>query len=392
MGPFTVSQFVEFLNVALETAVFPSGAAVEGEVTEYRVSQGKWVWFGLKDDSATVWCFATVWGLRHPLEDGMTVRAYGYPKVYPKSGRFSLNVERVEGVGEGTLRRSFDLLRARLESEGIFSPERKRSLPRFPSRIGLIASSESAAYGDFLKVMNNRWGGVTVDLADVPVQGGDAVRRIVEAFGFFNRQGHREDLVALVRGGGSMEDLQAFNSEDVCRAVFGCAVPVVVGVGHERDLTLADMAADLRASTPSNAAELIFPDRSETGATVDSAVTVMEMAIGGAVRAGREGLGHCLADMESFFLKPSAAVSGMGRNLASGMDRLLSSARIGLDFRRRFLSGVDPHRLLRQGYAIARCRGRVVRSADQAKIGDEVKIQLSKGELVAGIKSKRRYA
>ena len=137
----------------------------------FKISQGKWIWFDLKDESGVVTCFMTAWNLKTPLEDGMKVRVFGYPKIYQKSGKFSFTVNKVELLGEGTLKKAYDLLKKKLVVEGLFAPERKRPLPRFPARIALITSSEAAAYTDFLKILNNRWGGVEVDLIPVTVQG-----------------------------------------------------------------------------------------------------------------------------------------------------------------------------------------------------------------------------
>jgi len=266
MRNYSVTEFVGFLNAALNEAVFPDGVAIEGEVAEYRVSQGKWIWFLLKDNSSVLPCFGTVWKLRQPLEDGLQVRIYGQPKVHERSGKFSVVVDRVEPVGEGALKRAYELLRKTLEREGLFDPVRKRLLPKFPRRIGLVASRESAAYSDFLRILGNRWSDTEVNSVHVQVQGKDAVDDIVSALSFFSAHPELADVLVLTRGGGSLEDLQAFNSEEVARAVFSSKVPVVVGVGHERDETLVDFVADVRASTPSNAAEIVVPDRIEVGA------------------------------------------------------------------------------------------------------------------------------
>lgn len=414
MQVFSVSQFIEFVNTAFSTAVFPEGVFVEGEVFDCRVSQQKWIWFKLKDETAIVPCFATVWQMRTPLEDGMKVRAYGVPKIYPKSGSFSLNVERVELVGEGALRRAFELLKKKLEAEGIFGEARKRQIPRFPERIGLIASAESAAYGDFLRILRNRWGGVTVKLADVAVQGRDAVAEIVDAFRWFNAHPGEADVLVLTRGGGSLEDLQAFNSEEVARAVFSSAIPVVVGVGHERDESLADYAADIRASTPTNAAELVAPDRREIMAFVDGAVSRMDVEmrsslagraaeIDGMVariethaRRGIEGFRHMLRDFAGRFAKFAADVREKGVTAAS-LDAHLSSivrfwaSRTGdrLEASTRLLGSLDPRRPLERGYAIVRGPGGLLKDAASVDAGAALDIQLRRGRLAAKVTETR---
>ncbi|MDD5251020.1 MAG: exodeoxyribonuclease VII large subunit [Patescibacteria group bacterium] len=413
MNPFTVSQFVEFLNTALTTAVFPEGVWVEGEVAEYRVSQGKWIWFLLKDEEAVVSCFSTVWQMRQPLEDGLRVRAYGHPKVHAKSGKFSLNVEKAEPVGEGALRRAFELMRAKLTAEGLFATERKRPLPRFPERIGLIASGESAAYGDFLRILGNRWGGLAINHVDVQVQGRDAAEQIVSAFQHFNRHPELAEVVVLVRGGGSLEDLAAFNSEDVARAVFGSRQPVVVGVGHERDETLTDYAADVRASTPTNAAELLVPDRRDVAAELRASSHRLTIGMETALRDRQDTLNQAVSWLEKGVHRTQTsfaqvysdlrqqlvafagrvgskrlAVAGLSSSLFVAEARRRAELSAGVAGRTRLLQGLDPRRLLKRGYAVVRRRGAVVRDAAKVAVGEIVDVQLAVGNLSAEVKSK----
>ncbi len=414
MNALTVSQFVEFLNTALATAVFPEGAVIEGEVVEYRMSQGKWIWFKLKDESAVVDCFATVWQLRTPLEDGMKVRAYGMPKVHPKSGKFSVNVERVELVGEGALRRAFELLKKKLEAEGLFSAARKRLLPRFPRKIGLIASAESAAYGDFMRILGNRWGGLEIALADVSVQGRDAVAEITSAFRWFNAHPDAAEVLVLTRGGGSMEDLQAFNSEEVARAVFSSLLPVIVGVGHERDESLADYAADVRASTPSNAAERLVPDRRDILSFIDGGVRRMDAGMRGALvgkqdaieslagrieahaRRGIDRFRHLLKDFanrftgfEASFRERATAILTLNARLATGAKYWMSHLTQELESRERLLKSMDPNRPLQLGYALVRGPDGLVTDASKIEIGTKVEIALRRGTLETEVVGKK---
>jgi exodeoxyribonuclease VII large subunit len=255
---FSVAEFIGNVN-----DIIAGEFVIEGEISQYKVSQGKWIFFDLKDDRATLNCFSTIFMLPAPLEDGMRVQVLGYPKVQEKSGRFSFTVQKVVPIGAGALQRAYTLLKEKLTTEGLFSVGRKRSLPGLPSRIGVIASRESAAFGDFSKIINGRWGGLEIIVRQVTVQGETAVDEIVGAFQEFNSLPELCDVVVLIRGGGSLEDLAAFNSEAVVRAVYGSRSPVVTGVGHERDETLVDFAADVRAATPTHAAQLIVPDRKE---------------------------------------------------------------------------------------------------------------------------------
>ena len=262
----SVSEFVSIINETLGFA-YPQ-VIVEGEVSSFNVNRGKFVFFDLKDADNTLNCFMMVHQMKLPIEDGMKVRVTGSPKV-TKFSRFSLTVRSYDLAGEGELRRAMELLRKKLEAEGLFDPARKRPIPAFPTRIGLITSGTSAAYADFIKILNARWSGVEVLLADVAVQGQQAPDEIMNALEYFNQLPDPCDVLVLIRGGGSLEDLPAFSTEPVARAVASSRTPVICGVGHEVDTSLADFAADLRAATPTDAARLVVPDRREIAARVE---------------------------------------------------------------------------------------------------------------------------
>ena len=381
---FSVSEFVSEINALL---AFP--VAVEGEVSGFSVNQGKWVFFDLKDEKegALVACFMTAWNLKVVVEDGMRVRIYGSPRIHPKSGKFSITVERVEPVGEGALKRAFELMRQKLESEGLFALERKRALPRFPEHIGLVASRESAACGDFLRILNNRWSGATVHLFHTQVQGEAARAQITQAVEYFSTpEAPHVDVLVIVRGGGSLEDLQAFNSEDVARAIFASRVPTVVGVGHERDESIADYVADVRASTPSNAAERIVPDKRELRIQLDG--------MAGQVSSLYDAM---LVDHQH---RIGVSVSAIFRVLTGQTDRYLNlmsvlKAQLGrfgdrlvhykgaVDLLSRTIANLNPERLLARGYAIVRCGGKIVKDATRLKKGDQITVRLSKGSVDA---------
>jgi len=257
---FSVSEFVAITNQTLEYA-YPT-VSVIGEVTEFRISQGKWVSFKLKDAEAVVGCFLTTYQLRMSVEDGMKLMVVANPRLNNK-GFFSLNVRAMKPVGEGSIKKGFELLKAKLEAEGLFAPERKRKLPRVPKHVAVIASTESAGYVDFCKIINERWGGLSVDVAHTQVQGVPAPDQMIRAIRYFNSLEVLPEVLVIVRGGGSAEDLMAFNDEPLARAIAESRIPTLVGVGHEIDTTLADMVSDVRAATPTNAAEILVPDRNE---------------------------------------------------------------------------------------------------------------------------------
>ena len=261
-----VSDFVALLNQTLEFA-YPV-VTVQGELANFRVSKNKWVYFDIKDQHATVRCFGTIYQLPGPLEDGMLIQITATPRLHPLYN-FSLNIQAIAPVGEGSIKKAQSLLEAKLQKEGLFDTERKRLLPYPPTKIGLIASVESAAYKDFMKIINVRWVGLHIAVANVQVQGAAAVGQITSALKYLNEHMDLEAII-VTRGGGSPEDLAVFSTEQVTRAVAASRVPTLVAVGHEVDVSLAELAADVRASTPSNAAELLVPDRRDVLASVGS--------------------------------------------------------------------------------------------------------------------------
>lgn len=389
MQIFTVSEFITVLNDIMRRAISPHEVGILGEVAEYKVSQDKWIWFKLKDEQGIIDCFATVWQLRQPLENGMKINAYGYPKIHQKSGKFSINVERVELVGEGALRRAFELLKKKLAAEGLFAPERKRTLPRFPEHIGLIASRESAAYTDFIRILNNRWSGVTVHLCHVSVQGASAIKEIVEAFDFFNKlrtKNHELRTLVLIRGGGSIEDLHAFNSEEVARAIFASQIPVLVGVGHERDETIADYVADRRASTPSNAAEILAPDRREVGYTISVMAERLRDRMDYAVESEKDRLADITTALARFIERKIERVYEAARIIAERFTGVFERVRERMDTQTRMLDNLNPQKLLARGYSVVFKEGHVVRSAKTLSVNDILHVRLAEGEFESNVR------
>lgn len=330
---FSVGDFVASINQTLEYA-YPS-VIVEGEVESFKINQGKFVFFNLKDTEASVGCFMMAFALRVPLEDGMRVMVRARPKL-TNFGKFSLTIETIQPVGEGSIKKSFELLKKKLEHEGLFSPERKRPLMRMPRTVGVISSTQSAGYADFMKIANERWGGVTFQVYHVMVQGVDAPDEIIKAIRYFNELEQPVDVLAIVRGGGSADDLAAFNDEALVREIATSRTPTVVGVGHEIDVTLADLAADVRAATPSNAAQLLLPDKH------DMARHVMHIS-------GRLGTRIVrLLEQRHEYAKQLAADAR--RSLELSVDK--KHEQVGQ--LERLLESYNPKHVLRRGYAVVR--------------------------------------
>lgn len=362
---FTVSEFVAVLNQTLEYAY--SNVAVTGELANFRVSKNRWVYFDLKDDESTVHFFGTVYQLPGPLEDGMLVAVSGTPRLHPQYG-FSVTITRMRPTGEGSIKKAAQLLEAKLAAEGLFDPERKRPLPYPPAHIGLITSAESAAYRDFVKVLGVRWGGLRISLIDVQVQGEASPAQIIAAIEQHNAAGDPPDVLVITRGGGSAEDLQAFSTEQVTRAVAASRIPTLVAIGHEVDISLAELAADQRASTPSNAAELLVPDRR-------------------AVLASLAGYRDQLArDARQTVKDARLAVVLAGSRLHEATSQVVQNAGRKLRLQQQLLGAFDPQAALTRGYALVRRNSTLIYSGTQLSTGDDIDIRLHDVTLKAKVK------
>jgi len=359
-----VSDFVSVVNQAFELA-FPV-VGIVGELSNFKVSKNRWVYFDLKDDESSVRCFGTVYMLPGPLEDGMLVELRGSPKLHQQFG-FSFNIQSIRPAGEGSLRKASQLLLAKLTAEGLFDDDRKRALPYPPQRIGLITSGESAAYADFVKILQARWGGVEITLADVQVQGERAPAQLVSALQWFSEQADPPEVLVMVRGGGSADDLAAFSTEQVVRAVAASRVSTLVAIGHEVDVSLAELAADQRASTPSNAAELLVPDKREV-------ITRL--------REQREGWSD---DLFAKIDDERIVLDDIRQDLNLRLDSLVSGRRTELAHVRRLAEALNPGLALKRGFAIVRKDGAAVRGG--LVVGDIVDITLSQSRASARIES-----
>lgn len=360
------TDFVALLNQTLEFA-YPN-VVIEGEIANFRVAKNRWVYFSLKDDVSSVDFFGTVYQLPGPLEDGLMVRVSGMPRLHHRFG-FTVNVQSISPVGEGSIKKAADLLRAKLETEGLFEPARKRTLPAYPAHIGLVTAEASAAYADFMKILGERWGGMTVDFMDVYVQGEQAPGRIIRAIEYFNQLPQPPEVLVITRGGGSAEDLAAFSDERVVRAVAASRIPTLVAVGHETDESLAELAADVRASTPSNAAQLLAADRQAELSSLGFS---------------RQSL---MREVAGLYEQAMGAAADSRRQLGSAIDSVLAIEAERLAASRRLAVLFDPAAALKRGYAIVRSSGRLVTSARQVKTGDKLAIELADGKISAEVRS-----
>jgi exodeoxyribonuclease VII large subunit len=386
MHVMTVSAFIAYLNDTFKAIWDSQQVALEGEVASYRCSQGQWVNFDIKDESGLVSVFMPAAKLNVPIQDGMRVRLYGWPRVYPKYGKFSFSADRVELVGEGALQKALQMLRAKLEKEGLFEATRKRTLPRFPRRIALVASRESAAYGDFVRILSERWGGLEIDLYHVVVQGDQAPPQIVAAIQTAQAL-HAEqpyDALVLTRGGGSLEELMAFNDERVVRALFSSRIPTLVGIGHERDLTLAEEVADIRGSTPTDCARRLAPDRMDVLYELATVQESIGESLEGWIEEGKSKIGHVMVRTDAWLGQCRFRFTHLDSLIQSRLLRWQEKSDERLTVLERLIRGYQPEAVLKRGYAIVRnAAGNVQSSVVGVKMGDALSIQVKDGMVVS---------
>lgn len=329
----SVSDVVALTNQTLEYAF--GSILVEGEVESFKVNHEKYVFFKLVDKQASVDCFMTVWQLRFPIEDGQKIVIRATPKL-TTWGKFSLTVSEIQPVGKGSIKKSFDLLKQKLEKEGLFDVSKKRLLPDEIQKIAVISSKDAAGYIDFVKIVNERWGGLSIDLANVLVQGIDAPDQIMRALDYFNQSSEVYDVVAIIRGGGSTQDLAAFNDEQLTRKIASSRIIVATGIGHEVDESLSDLAADVVASTPSNLAQMLTKDRRQEMSKIRQDISYLAQVINGKI------------------CERSENVKGEVSRIRTQLENKISSEIELVSHQSRLLDQVNPDNILRRGYALIR--------------------------------------
>ncbi|MEE8391333.1 MAG: exodeoxyribonuclease VII large subunit [Anaerolineae bacterium] len=394
--PYTISQLTGHIRRLIEGDLELGNLWVEGEVSNFGRASSGHCYFTLKDAGSQISC--VMWRNVVQLQDylptsGDLVLAHGRVGVYEAGGRYQLYVDRFRPAGVGDLYRQFELLKARLESEGLFAPERKRALPTFPRCIGVVTSPTAAALRDVLNVLGRRYPLAEVLLAPTQVQGDAAPPQIVAAIEALNARDD-VDVIIVARGGGSLEDLWAFNDERVARAVAASHIPIICGVGHETDFSLADFAADVRAPTPSAAAELVAPERDELRAQVAGLLAALAATLRGTVEERRWRLVEQMRALKH--LSPETQLIQARQRVDDLLDRAQAATHHSLALHRERLgglagrlSGVSPLGTLERGYAIVRHRETdvVVRSVTQTASGDELGIRVVDGDFEAKVTS-----
>jgi exodeoxyribonuclease VII large subunit len=402
--PLTVSQLTNSIRIALESRF--ASVWVEGEISNFKDhSSGHW-YFTLKDQNAQLRakCFrSTNVRIRFRPANGLHVRARGKLSLYAPRGEYELVVDALDPVGAGALQVAFEQLRERLQAEGLFAKELKRPLPVFPRRVGIVTSPTGAAIRDILNVISRRTRTVHVLFSPARVQGDAAGPDIARAIRFINqyheralRDGRTADLVDVLivgRGGGSTEDLWAFNQEEVARAIRKSIIPVISAVGHESDFTIADFVADLRAPTPSAAAELVAAREDEICSALDHLGRQMTRLMRFRIvdlrsRVQEQALSHAFDEVKSRLRNARQRFDAASSACNDAMETSLQEARERFALAAASLDALSPLAVLQRGYAIAQdASGRPLRDAASVAIGDEVRVRLAKGKLNTRIES-----
>jgi len=383
----TVTQITEYIRVTLDQDSLLSGVAIKGEISNYKLYPSGHHYFTLKDENSSIKCVmfrANGMRLRFRPENGMKIIAMGKISVFPRDGVYQLYCTALTPDGAGDLHIAFEQLKKKLGEEGLFDPSHKKTIPQFPGTIAIITSSAGAAIHDMLRILRKRYPLTKVKLLPVRVQGQEAPGEIVKAIEFVN-QNNIADLIITGRGGGSIEDLWAFNDEGVARAIYASSIPVISAVGHEPDVTISDYVADLRAATPSNAAELAVPDQQTILQNLDSLYRSIYHGFSGQLKARRR---HFDILSSSVLLQdPLQYIEKHRQQLSAVKDRLEMHYARKLHLKKQKyvsltakLDAMSPLKVISRGYSmVTDANGELIRSFRQVCAEDEVDITLSEG-------------
>ena len=389
----SVGQINEYIKGRLDSDPALRNIAIRGELSNYKIYPSGHHYFSIKDGTGAMKCVmfkSSAQRLRFRPENGMQVIAMGSVKVYVRDGVYQLYCTGLILDGVGDLYAAFEQLKSKLAAQGLFDPAHKKPLPRYPGTIGIVTSAAGAAVHDMLRILRKRYPLTRVKLLPVRVQGAEAPAEIAGAI-YYANQHKLADLLIVGRGGGSMEDLWCFNDETVARAIYDSNIPVISAVGHEPDVTISDFVADLRAATPSNAAELAVPDRDALRQTLDELQNAMAVAMQTKINragerlenlAGRPVLKSPLASFESrrkaLELLENRLLSAQSGNVARNRQRFVAQV--------SKMDAMSPLKVLTRGYAmVARQDGTIVRSVADVKPKEPIAVRVSDGTIVATV-------
>lgn len=396
----SITQINEYIRTMMDADALLCGVAVRGEISNYKVYPSGHHYFTLKDENSALKCVmfrSSAVRLKFRPENGMQVIAIGKISVYPRDGVYQLYCTAITLDGVGDLHAAFEQLKTKLAAKGLFEPSHKKSLPRYPGTIGIITSSAGAAIHDMLRILRKRYPLTQVRLLPVRVQGIEAPAEIASAIRYANHY-RLADLLIVGRGGGSIEDLWAFNDEQVAYAIYESEIPVISAVGHEPDVTISDYVADVRAATPSNAAELAVQDQDALRQTLDSMLSSMENMLLAQVKAARKQLNAL--SMCPALQSPVQYINQRHDSLNLLRTRLLSARQQHVSLKKQQfvsltakLDAMNPLKVLIRGYAMVQAEdGAVIHSVRQISRGEQVRISLSDGSATATIDEAKENA
>jgi len=385
----SITQINEYIRSVMDRDSLLASVAVRGEISNYKMYPSGHHYFTLKDDGAALKCVmfkGNALRLRFRPENGMKVIALGKVSVYPRDGAYQLYCTAMTVDGIGDLHAAFEQLKAKLGAMGLFEQSHKKPLPRFPGTIGIITSSAGAAVHDMLRILRKRYPLTQVRLLPVRVQGAEAPGEIVSAIRYANY--HKlADLLIVGRGGGSIEDLWAFNDERVAYAIYESRIPIISAVGHEPDVTISDYVADLRAATPSNAAELAVQDQESLHQTLDAMSSAMATALSRQLKASRRHWqvlagSNCLKSPASYLMLKQNKLRALSDAMAAVQNRQISLKKQRFVALTAKLDAMSPLKVLTRGYAMAQTEeGSVLKSVKQVSAGESITVSLSDGML-----------
>ena len=389
----SITQINEYIRTMMDGDRLLCGVAIRGEISNYKVYPSGHHYFTLKDNSAALKCVmfrGNAVKLRFRPDNGMQVVAMGKISVYPRDGAYQLYCTGLILDGVGDLYAAFEQLKTKLAAEGLFDPAHKKSIPQFPKTIGIVTSSAGAAVHDMLRILNKRFPLTKVRLLPVRVQGAEAPEEITAAIGYANH--HKlADLLIVGRGGGSIEDLWAFNDERVAYAIYRSQIPVISAVGHEPDVTISDFVADLRAATPSNAAELAVPDQDALQQMLDTMSTAMATALQRQLKSSQQRLkmlsdSAALQSPQGYLEQRSKSVELLKNRMIAAQTAVLSRHNQCYLTLAAKLDALSPLKVLTRGYAMVQNKdSQVIRSVTQTSVGDAIRITLRDGTVNATV-------
>ncbi|NLD20338.1 MAG: exodeoxyribonuclease VII large subunit [Clostridiales bacterium] len=397
--PVKVSQLNNYIKRILQTDPILGNVSVVGEISNLKFHGSGHVYFSLKDESSKLNCFLASDNLPHincRLKEGMQVVASGYVYLYEKGGSYSLNIKDIEEEGQGNLSAAFEKLKEKLQREGLFEQAHKKEIPAFPEKIAVVTSDTGAAIEDILKIITGKNDLVDIFIYPVLVQGANAPAEIASAIDDLNKNHKDVNIIITGRGGGSAEDLWAFNDEDVARSIYNSQIPVISAVGHETDFTIADFVADLRAETPTAAAEKAVPDTM----ALREGVNIMKQELDHRLKAMIEDKRKELElmnpasfgrDIQSRIVLEQMRADNMAASMKDAVESKLLSCHNMLNILKEILDASDPKLILAKGYSMVTDeKGDIIRDTSSLAIGQRVNIEAARGKAEAQITSVRK--